>query len=77
MSLDKPNVAIERSVTAVDQRWRERFAIAIADVKLRQWCVEEAGKAAHDGRRVVELARVIHGFVTAGLVEAMEEDVPQ
>jgi len=70
MSLDRSNVALERTVAAVDQKWRERYAAAANDVALRKWCIEEARQACQAGMTVamMQLAGSIYNFVTLGLV---------
>ena len=39
----QPNdIALQKAIADLDARWRQRFQEAANDLKMRQWCLEQA-----------------------------------
>jgi hypothetical protein len=55
--------AIIRAVEATNQAWQKRLVDLQADMKLRQWCVEQAIAANYTADKVVTAAEAIYGFL--------------
>lgn len=59
-------IDIQRAVQQVDLAWKQRLDSITTDIKLRQWCVEQALKVCvGNPENIPGAARQIHEFLIA------------
>ena len=68
----QPNdIALQKAIADLDAKWRQRFQEAANDLKLRQWCVEQASKV-HSDQELRRTAYEAGGFKILALPDPME-----